>query len=60
MTAIATHKLMNDVLVKHGFEGAIGLIIGSDAEVGETMIADKRLPLIQQPVLPVWDVMSIK
>jgi aldehyde dehydrogenase (NAD+) len=46
LTAIATHKLMNDVLVSHGFEGAIGLIIGSDAEVGETMISDKRLPLI--------------
>ena len=46
LTAVATHKLMNDVLAKHGFEGAIGLIIGSDAEVGETMIADKRLPLI--------------
>ncbi len=46
LTAIATHKLMNDVLAKHGFEGALGLIIGSDAEVGETMIADKRLPLI--------------
>ena len=46
MTALATHKLMNDVLAKHGFEGALGLIIGSDAEVGETMIADKRLPLI--------------
>ena len=46
MTALATHKLMNDVLAKHGFEGALGLIIGSDSEVGETMIADKRLPLI--------------
>jgi aldehyde dehydrogenase (NAD+) len=46
LTAIATHKLMNDVLKKHGFEGAIGLIIGGDADVGETMIADVRLPLI--------------
>lgn len=46
LTAIATHKLMNDVLKKHGFEGAIGLIIGEDADVGETMIADTRLPLI--------------
>ena len=46
LTAIATHKLMNDVLKRHGFEGAIGLIIGEDADVGETMIADTRLPLI--------------
>ena len=46
LIAIATHKLMNEVLVEHGFEGAIGLIIGQDATVGETMIADPRLPLI--------------
>ena len=46
LTAIATHRLMNQVLADHGFDGALGLIIGSDAEVGETMIADKRLPLI--------------
>ncbi len=46
LTAIATHKLMNDVLAAHGFEGALGLIIGADQEIGETMIADSRLPLI--------------
>lgn len=46
LTAIATHKLMNDVLAEHGFEGAIGLIIGQDATVGETMISDNRIPLI--------------
>lgn len=46
LTAIATHKLMNEVLAEHGFEGALGLIIGPDTTVGETMIADKRLPLI--------------
>ena len=46
LTAIATHKLMNDVLAAHGFEGALGLIIGQDATVGETMIADNRIPLI--------------
>ena len=46
LTAIATHRLLNEVLEKHGFGGAIGLIIGSDAEIGETMINDSRLPLI--------------
>ena len=46
LTAIATHKLLNDVLVEHGFEGVLGLIVGSDAEVGETMIHDGRVPLI--------------
>ena len=46
LTAIATHKLMNDVLAEHGFEGALGLIVGQDATVGETMISDERIPLI--------------
>jgi aldehyde dehydrogenase (NAD+) len=46
LTAIATHRLLNTVLEKHGYGGAIGLIIGSDAEIGETMINDQRLPLI--------------
>ena len=46
LTAIATHKLLNDVLVENGFEGVLGLVMGSDAEVGEAMIADGRFPLI--------------
>ena len=46
LTAIATHRLCHQVLEKHGFGGLLGLIIGSDAEVGETMIHDTRLPLI--------------
>ncbi|MFT5680623.1 MAG: aldehyde dehydrogenase (NAD+) [Myxococcota bacterium] len=46
LTAIATHRLLNAVLEKHGFGGALGLIIGADAEIGETMINDHRLPLI--------------
>ena len=46
LVAIATHKVMNDVLVEHGWGGILGLIIGSDSEIGETMIRDSRLPLI--------------
>ncbi|MEL6347286.1 MAG: aldehyde dehydrogenase family protein [Myxococcota bacterium] len=46
LTAIATHRLLNQVLDAHGFEGAIGLVIGRDNEVGEAMIHDRRLPLI--------------
>ena len=46
LTAIATHRLCDRVLAEHGFSGLLGLIIGGDADVGETMIADKRLPLI--------------
>jgi aldehyde dehydrogenase (NAD+) len=46
LTAIATHRMCEEVLASHGFSGLLGLIIGADADVGETMIADHRLPLI--------------
>ena len=46
LTAIATHRMCDAVLAKHGFSGLLGLIIGGDADVGETMIADKRMALI--------------
>ncbi len=46
LTAIATHRICDAVFQKHGWGGVINLIIGDDAEVGEAMIADRRLPLI--------------
>jgi aldehyde dehydrogenase (NAD+) len=46
LTAIATHRICDAVLQKHGFGGVMGLVIGDDAEVGETMIRDRRVPLI--------------
>lgn len=46
LTAIATHKICDEVFQRHGFGGVLGLIIGDDADVGETMIHDRRLPLI--------------
>ena len=42
LVAIATHKIMNDVCrARTGWD--VGLIIGSDQEIGETMIQDSRL-----------------
>ena len=46
LTAIATHQICHAVLEEHGFGGVLGLVIGADAEVGEAMIHDPRLPLI--------------
>jgi aldehyde dehydrogenase (NAD+) len=46
LTAIATHKVCEAVLAKNGWSGLFGLVIGRDADVGETMIHDPRLPLI--------------
>ena len=46
LTSIATHAVCDAVFQKHGWGGVLNLIIGEDAEVGETMIHDRRLPLI--------------
>jgi aldehyde dehydrogenase (NAD+) len=54
LTAIAMNKVAQDVMRKQDLfkpttgkaEDVFGLVIGSDAEVGETMLADRRLPLI--------------
>lgn len=46
LTAIASHKICSAVLEKHGFGGVFTLIIGEDAEVGEALINDKRIPLV--------------
>lgn len=46
LTAIATHKVCEEVLAKNGWSGVFGLVIGGDKDVGEAMIHDHRLPLI--------------
>lgn len=46
LTAIATHKVCDEVMQKHGWGGVFGLVIGDDADVGETLIHDRRIPLV--------------
>jgi L-aminoadipate-semialdehyde dehydrogenase len=46
LTAIATTKLAAHVMEGSGFEGVFNLVIGSGSEVGDTLIKDRRLPLI--------------
>jgi len=46
LTAIATHRIIDEVMQAAGWGGVFSLIIGADAEVGEAMINDRRLPLI--------------
>ena len=46
LTAIATQNILEPILAKHGWQGLFNLIIGSDSEVGESMIHDRRYPLI--------------
>ncbi len=46
LTAVAVQKICDRVLERHGWKGVCQLIIGTDAEVGERMLSDRRLPLI--------------
>ena len=46
LCAVAVHNLCNRVLERHGWQGVLQLTIGSDAEIGERMLKDRRLPLI--------------
>jgi aldehyde dehydrogenase (NAD+) len=46
LTTMATHKLANDVMEANGFPGVFQIIMGTDEEIGERLIADRRLPLI--------------
>lgn len=46
LTAIATTHLCNQVCADHGLAGIFNLVIGSNEEVGERLINDKRVPLI--------------
>ena len=46
LTAIAVQKICSRVLERHGWAGVLSLVIGTNDEIGERMIKDKRIPLI--------------
>ncbi len=46
LVSIATHRIASEVAKAEGFPDIFQLVIGKDDVVGETMIRDKRLPLI--------------
>jgi aldehyde dehydrogenase (NAD+) len=47
LTALATAKIISSVLQKNDLpEGILNVVIGSRNEVGEKLLADRRLPLI--------------
>lgn len=46
LCAIAVQHLCDKVLRRHGWEGVFSLIIGTDEEIGERLIADRRVPLV--------------
>lgn len=46
LTALAVQQICHQVMADNGLAGVFNLCIGGLAEVGEPMIADRRLPLI--------------
>lgn len=46
LTAIAMTRVAAEVLEPAGFGALVSLIVGSDQEVGEGLIADPRIPLV--------------
>jgi aldehyde dehydrogenase (NAD+) len=46
LTAVAVQNIANEVMRANGVEGVFNLVIGRGSEVGEKLLADRRLPLI--------------
>jgi aldehyde dehydrogenase (NAD+) len=46
LTAMASNAIADRVATAMGHPGVFSLVIGTDAEIGERFIADRRLPLI--------------
>ncbi len=46
LTSIAVQKICNRVLERHGWKGVFNLVIGDVPTVGETLLSDRRVPLI--------------
>ena len=46
LTAIAVQKICNRVMEANGLKGIFNLVIGASQPIGESLIQDKRIPLI--------------
>ena len=46
LTALATNAIADRVATSMGHPGVFALVVGADDEVGEPLVADRRLPLI--------------
>jgi aldehyde dehydrogenase (NAD+) len=46
LTAVATVKIVNEVLAENGWQGLVNLVVGPDHVVGAALVADRRVPLI--------------
>ena len=46
LTAIAVQKICNRVFDRHGLKGIFNLLIGASKPIGESLIHDRRIPLV--------------
>ena len=46
LTAVAVQKICNRVLDRHGLKGIFSLVIGRSDPIAETLIHDRRIPLV--------------
>ncbi|MDJ0663007.1 MAG: aldehyde dehydrogenase family protein [Acidimicrobiia bacterium] len=46
LTAVAVSRIAHEVMAGSGFEGVFNLVVGPGRSVGDTMINDRRIPLI--------------
>lgn len=46
LSAIAVQKICDRVFARHGWKGVFNLVIGRGSEVGERLLADRRIPLV--------------
>lgn len=46
LTGVAVQHLCNQIMADHGLSGIFNLVVGSNDEVANRMVKDKRLPLI--------------
>ncbi len=46
LCAIAVQQICNRVMERHGLRGVFNLVIGRGRDVGERLIADRRIPLV--------------
>ncbi len=46
LTAVAVSRIAHEVMAGTGFEGVFNLVVGPGRTVGDTMINDRRVPLI--------------
>jgi aldehyde dehydrogenase (NAD+) len=46
LSAIAVQNICDQVMAGSGFEGVFNLVVGSGRDVGDTLINDRRIPLV--------------